>query len=94
MCATKDISASIVPGSIIKSKSGHDSGSFYVVLQVIGNTVMIADGRRRKCEKPKRKNIKHIAPTTIRVSQQELATNKKIRRILWELNFNSIQPFV
>lgn len=83
---------SLERGRIVKSKSGHDAGSFYVVLRVSDGFVWIADGRRRKCEKPKRKNPRHLSQTAIVASEEDLQTDKKIRRVLWDLNFGSADP--
>ncbi|MBC8610809.1 Uncharacterised protein [uncultured Ruminococcus sp.] len=83
---------SLERGTVVKSKAGHDAGSFYVVLKAESDFVWIADGRRRKSEKPKRKNIRHIAKTNRIVPEEDLLTDKKIRRVLWELNFGSDSP--
>ncbi len=83
---------SLARGTVVKSKAGHDAGSFYVVLKADSECVWIADGRRRKCEKPKRKNLRHIAKTNRIVPEEDLLTDKQIRRVLWELNFGSGSP--
>ena len=83
---------SLERGTVVKSKAGHDAGSFYVVLKAESDFVWIADGRRRKSEKPKRKNIRHIAKTNRIVPEEDLLTDKKIRRVLWELNFGLDSP--
>ena len=48
-------------GTIVYSKSGHDAHRFYVVVSQSDGWVYIADGKRRKLEKPKRKNPRHLA---------------------------------
>ena len=50
-------------GRIVRSKSGHDKGKFYVVLQAAGSFVYLIDGKLRPIDKPKRKNVKHISIT-------------------------------
>lgn len=85
-------SGKIVTGSIVKSKAGHDGGSFYLVVAMENEFVYIADGRRRKLEKPKRKNRRHLARTNRVVDVTEFDTNKKIRRVLWDYNFGSPDP--
>lgn len=50
-------------GRIVRSKSGHDKGKFYVVLQAAGEWVMLCDGKRRTTDRPKRKNVKHVSIT-------------------------------
>ena len=46
---------------------------------------LIADGRRRRVEHPKRKKLIHLAPTKT-VHQGSLETNPKIKQILREFN--------
>lgn len=79
-------------GSVVKSKSGHDSGSFYVVVALEGEFAYIADGRRRKVAKPKKKNVKHLAKTSRVVDTKDFETDKKLRRVLWDYNFGSLNP--
>ena len=51
----------LVPGQIVKSKSGHDKGDVFFVMKVLDDDyVLIADGDRRKSEKPKKKKVKHL----------------------------------
>ncbi|MCL2696506.1 MAG: KOW domain-containing RNA-binding protein [Oscillospiraceae bacterium] len=73
-------------GTIIKSTSGRDKGSFYVVVGMDGERPIIADGRRRKLEKPKAKNPKHISKTNNTIDTTEL-TDKKLRALLHSYNF-------
>lgn len=52
----KGIQNPLVPGQIVKSKSGRDKGDVFFVVEVIDDDyVLIADGDRRKSENPKRK---------------------------------------
>ena len=50
-------------GQVVYSKSGHDKGDTLMVLFVEGAYVYLADGKRRKIEKPKRKKMIHVHPT-------------------------------
>ena len=53
----KGIQNPLVPGQIVKSKSGRDKGDVFFVVGVIDDDyVLIADGDRRKSEKSQRKN--------------------------------------
>ncbi|MCL2078117.1 MAG: KOW domain-containing RNA-binding protein [Oscillospiraceae bacterium] len=78
-------------GTIVKSVSGRDKGSFYAVVgyDEEANAPLIADGRRRKIENPKRKNPRHISVTNTIIEQGILngITNKKLRNFLHEFNF-------
>ena len=52
---------------IVKSEAGRDKGTFHVAVGADDRCVYICDGKERKLEKPKRKNVKHISPTEIRI---------------------------
>ena len=59
----KGIQNPLVPGQIVKSKSGRDKGDVFFVVEVIDDDyVLIADGDRRKSENPKKKKVKHLQP--------------------------------
>lgn len=47
-------------GMFAVSKAGHDQGQMYVVLKEEGDSVLLADGRLKTIESPKKKNKKHI----------------------------------
>ncbi|MCL2638951.1 MAG: KOW domain-containing RNA-binding protein [Oscillospiraceae bacterium] len=76
----------IITGTIVKSTSGHDKNSFYVIVGYDGEKPLIADGRRRKLEKPKAKNPKHISKTNTVIGMEKL-TDKKLRSCLHSFNF-------
>ena len=76
----------IEPGMIVKSDAGRDQERFYVVVAVEEGWAFIADGKRRKVERPKRKNPRHLKPTSLRVDRSEADTNQKLRRALHSLN--------
>ena len=49
-------------GQIVISKAGRDQGHLFVVMQIIDDDyVMLADGDIRKADRPKKKNVKHVA---------------------------------
>ena len=50
-------------GQVVYSKSGHDKGDVQMNIAVEGDYLLLADGRRRKLEKPKRKKKMHVQPT-------------------------------
>ena len=50
-------------GQVVYSKSGHDQGDVQMICAIEGEYLFLADGRRRKLEKPKRKKKKHVQPT-------------------------------
>lgn len=69
-------------GLVVKSKAGHDKGTFLTVLEVKGKSLLIADGKRRSLLKPKLKKIIHVAPTSYVLKKDELTTDKKIKEAL------------
>jgi ribosomal protein L14E/L6E/L27E len=49
-------------GMFARSLAGHDKGKLYVVLESDGEFALLADGRLRTLDRPKRKRRKHIQP--------------------------------
>jgi hypothetical protein len=48
-------------GMVVTSRAGRDAGDRYVVVGAAGaEMVLVADGRRRGAERPKKKNVKHL----------------------------------
>ncbi|WP_421382676.1 RNA-binding protein [Bacillus salacetis] len=48
-------------GQIVSTKQGRDAGQYSVVIrQVDERFVLIADGDKRKFDRPKKKNIQHL----------------------------------
>ena len=79
----------IAKSDIVLALCGRESGRLYFVLELDGNFALIADGKRRKIENPKRKNLKHIqlaARTDSRVAEKlrsgEKVLNSELRREL------------
>ena len=72
-------------GRIVKSVSGHDKNRFYLIVAVSNDCVWIADGKNRKLEKPKRKNMKHVSVTN-HVIAEIPQSNQALRRLLVPFN--------
>ena len=64
----------ISKSDIIESLAGRDKGKYFYVMDVEDNYVLIADGKGRKLENPKRKKLKHVR----RVSRTETRVATKI----------------
>lgn len=48
-------------GDIVQSKSGHDAKKYFIVIATLNeNYILIADGKSRRLECPKQKNVKHV----------------------------------
>lgn len=65
----------ISKSDIIESLAGRDKGKLFYVIETEENFVLIADGRGRKLENPKRKKLKHVR----RVSRTETRVAVKIQ---------------
>lgn len=64
------------PSDIVQSLAGHDKRDVFFVLRTEGQFAYVADGKNRKCLKPKRKNLKHLA----RVAESDSPVAQRIRR--------------
>ncbi len=64
-------------GSVVKSTYGHDKGELFVVLSVNESNAFIVNGKSRKIEKPKKKNLKHIYLLLKNTDLKELIVNNK-----------------
>ena len=65
----------ITKSHIVRSRAGRDKGKLFVVLGVEGEYLLLADGRTRKLESPKRKKTRHVRF----VSDRETRLTEKIR---------------
>jgi ribosomal protein L14E/L6E/L27E len=74
---------------IVRSLAGHDRGELFCILDVDGDYLLLADGKRRKTAAPKRKKAKHAQcagafghPALSRLAQGEPVSDSEIRRAL------------
>ena len=79
----------IAKSNIVRSDAGRDKGKLFVVLAVEGEYLLLADGKSRKVESPKRKKRRHVlfvAADENRLSEKiksgEKITNSELRRTL------------
>ena len=79
----------IAKSNIVRSDAGRDKGKLFVVLAVEGEYLLLADGKYRKVETPKRKKRRHVlfvASDENRLSEKlnrnEKITNSELRRTL------------
>lgn len=48
-------------GQLVQITQGRESGQFAVIIKIVDNKfVLLADGDKRKYDRPKKKNIKHV----------------------------------
>lgn len=79
----------IARSNIVKSIAGRDAGSLFFVLATEGDFLLLADGRRRRVESPKRKRRKHVelvqegsGPRCRQDQKQRKITNSELRKAL------------
>lgn len=79
----------IQKSNIVRSDAGRDKGKLFVVLGVEGEILLLADGKSRKVEAPKRKKRRHVlfvSSEATRLSDkikcEEKVTNSEVRRTL------------
>ena len=65
----------ISKSDIVLSLAGRDKGKLFYVMDTEDNFVILADGKGRKLENPKRKKLKHVR----RVSRTETRVALKIQ---------------
>ena len=63
-------------GEAVISLQGRDKGKYYVVVEVQGDRVLVADGVKRKLNNPKIKNVKHLRLLPRNVSEEGIVWDK------------------
>ena len=69
-------------GQIVRSKAGRDEGYFMAVVGTDGERCLVCDGKERPLSRPKAKNPKHLAVTASVLTEEEMATDRKLRAAL------------
>ena len=79
----------IAQSNIVLSDAGRDRGKLFFVLNVEGEFLLLADGKSRRVEAPKRKKRKHVRLVSARETElsakikgEEKITNSELRRAL------------
>ena len=79
----------IAKSNIVKSIAGRDAGDLFFVLAAEGDFLLLADGKRRRVELPKRKRRKHVVlvaqsdvPVAWKIRSSEKITNSELRRAI------------
>lgn len=72
-------------GSVVIATHGRDKGRLYLVVSAEHDRVGIADGGRRRLEKPKLKNPAHLQSTGYTIPPEQLTGNKRLKRLLGEI---------
>ena len=76
-------------GSIVLANAGRDQDGVFFVVGEADGFVLLADGKRRRAEQPKRKRRKHVmlvaqsdAPVARKIRDSEKITNSELRRAI------------
>ena len=76
-------------GDIVVSVFGHDIGEWYIVKDIDNKFIYLIDGKNKPLEKPKRKNLKHIAKTNFcainiaeKIVNKQYIQNAEVRKAL------------
>ena len=68
-------SSDLTIADVVQSIAGRDKDHLFYVLETDGQYLILADGKHRMIEKPKRKKIKH----TVKVLRSETRVAEKLR---------------
>ncbi len=79
----------ISQSDIIESTAGRDRGKLFYVIRTEGAYALLANGKDRKLEHPKRKSFKHLrlvtriaSPIAAKLMRGETVCNRELRRDL------------
>ena len=72
-------------GRVVKSVAGRDAGYLLAVMQADEKSVLVCDGKERPIDRPKSKNIRHVETTVFVLEEQDLVSNRALRRALRRL---------
>ena len=79
----------IAISNIVRSTAGRDKGDLFFVLATEGDFLLLADGKRRRVETPKRKRRKHVelveegsGPAADKIRSSEKITNSELRKAI------------
>ena len=81
----------IVRGTVVKSRAGHDKGSYLAVLETDGRYALTADGKTRRVSSPKKKNVIHLAPTAAVLSEREMESDSELRKALKRFSAETVK---
>ena len=77
----------IAKSNIVRSVAGRDAGSYFFVLATEEDFLLLADGKRRRIESPKRKRARHVqfvaesdSAVAEKIRSSEKITNSELRR--------------
>jgi len=79
----------IAKSHIVRAIAGRDAGGYFFVLATEGDFLLLADGKKRRLENPKRKRRKHVeligesgSLAAEKIRSNEKVTNSELRRAI------------
>ena len=69
-------------GTVVRGLAGHDRGRFMAVLGMENGRALVADGRTRSVEYPKKKNAIHLSATAAVLTEAQMESDSKLREAL------------
>lgn len=73
-------------GTVVRSLAGRDREKLLAVIESDNNRVLLCDGKERPIDRPKSKNIRHVEPIGLTVTEAEMSTNRALKKALGRLN--------
>ncbi len=83
-------------GNVVLATAGKEKGALFIVIAIENRYAYIADGKRLRANKPKKKSFKHLKlASELSLSQEELKDaneriNAKIRKFLNEIRRENV----
>ena len=76
-------------GDVVRSLAGHDKDTLFCVIDIDGDFLLLANGKERKLNSPKRKRVKHTQragssdhPVFLRLRTGEPVGDNEVRKAL------------
>lgn len=69
-------------GSVVRSLAGRDKDGLLAVMEITDAAALVCDGKARPLENPKRKNVRHLADTGLRIPPHAADSNRALRKAL------------
>ena len=79
-----------VKGRLVRSKAGRDKTRTFAVMAVEGQMLLLADGSLRKTARPKRKKMRHVAPTATVLGNELLQSDRLLSKAITA--FDAVSP--
>ena len=73
-------------GTVVRSLAGRDKDKLLAVVGGSEKSVLLCDGKERPIDRPKSKNIRHVESLGSSVTEDEMSTNRALKKALGRLN--------